>query len=108
MYPDCTIVWGQPEMADNKFDTIRNPRVVFEVLSSSTADHDRTRKFHFYRQIPSFQEYILIDSREHFWEVGSRRGDNWEFEGIADPEGYLPLSSIQANLPLQDIYRNVF
>src|SRR5216683_4009465 len=43
MYPDATIVCGQPEMADNKFDTLLNPKVIFEVLSPSTADHDRTK-----------------------------------------------------------------
>ena len=108
MYPDATIVCGQPEMADNKFDTLRNPRIIFEVLSPSTRDHDRTKKFFFYRQIPSFQEYILIDSTQHFIEAAIREGDDWTFEGVADPEGYLPLASIKARLPLRYIYRNVF
>jgi Uma2 family endonuclease len=108
MYPDATIVCGQPEMADNKFDTLRNPKIIFEVLSPSTRDHDRTKKFFFYRQIPSFQEYILIDSTEHFVEVARRGEEDWAFVGVADPEGYLPLLSIKAHLPLRYIYRNVF
>ena len=108
MYPDAIIVCGQPEMADNKFDTLRNPRVIFEVLSPSTADHDRKKKFSFYRQIPSFQEYILIDSTQHFIEAGRRKGNDWEFDAIADPNGFLSLSSIKAHLPLRNIYRNVF
>ena len=108
MYPDATIVCGQPEMADNKFDTLLNPKIIFEVLSPSTRDHDRTKKFFFYRQIPSFQEYILIDSTQHFVEVASREGEDWVFEGIADPDGYLSLASIKAHLPLRYFYRNVF
>ena len=108
MYPDATIVCGRPEMADNKFDTLRNPRIIFEVLSPSTADHDRTKKFFFYRQIPTFQEYILIDCTQHFIEAGRRQGEDWEFEGVADPEGYLSLSSIKSHVPLRNIYRNVF
>jgi len=108
MYPDATIVCGRPEMADNKFDTLRNPKIIFEVLSLSTREHDRTKKFFFYRQIPSFQEYVLIDSTEHFVEVAKREGEDWVFEGIADPDGYLPLASIKTHLPLRYIYRNVF
>jgi len=108
MYPDATIVCGRPEMADNKFDTLRNPRIIFEVLSPSTADHDRTKKFFFYRQISTFQEYIPIDSTQHFIEAGRRKGEDWEFEGVADPDGYLSLSSINAHIPLRNIYRNVF
>ncbi|HVU59042.1 MAG TPA: Uma2 family endonuclease [Puia sp.] len=108
MYPDATIVCGPPEMADHKFDTITNPKVIFEVLSPSTADHDRKKKFFFYQQIPSFREYVLIDSTQYLIEVGTKQGEGWEFEGIEDPEGHLSLSSIKAQIPLVNIYRNVF
>jgi Uma2 family endonuclease len=109
MYPDATIVCGLPELEDDKYDTLKNPKVIFEVLSPSTAAHDRRRKFFFYQQIPSFQEYILIGSTEHFIEVSKRQKDgSWDFEASSDPDGYLPVSSIKANIPLREVYRNVF
>lgn len=61
MYPDAVIVCRQPEMEDDQFDTLKNPVVIFEILFPSTEDHDRGKKFFFYRQIPSFSEYILVD-----------------------------------------------
>src|ERR1700761_6943812 len=48
MYPDAVIVCGEPEMMDNKFETLKNPVVIFEILSPSTEDHDRGKKFFFY------------------------------------------------------------
>ncbi len=108
MYPDAVIVCGQPEMEDDKFDTLKNPMVIFEILSPSTEDHDRGRKFFFYRQIPSFKEYILVDSTKPFVEV-SRQEENgaWKFEIITDPGGEVFISSIQISISMEEIYRNV-
>ena len=109
MYPDAVIVCGQPEMADSKFDTLKNPRVIFEVLSPSTSYHDRVRKFAFYKLIPSFREYVLIDSQQLYAEVGRRQEDgSWDFESTVDPHGYLRVPSVKAFIPLRAIYRNVF
>ena len=35
--------------------------MIVEVLSKSTKDYNRTDKFKYYRSIPEFKEYILID-----------------------------------------------
>jgi Uma2 family endonuclease len=52
MYPDVTIVCGQPELTDAQFDTLKNPMVIFEVLSPSNEDHDRGKKFIFIGKSP--------------------------------------------------------
>jgi len=108
MYPDAVIECGEPEMEDDRFDTLKNPTVIFEILSPSTEDHDRGRKFFFYRQIPSFKEYILIDSTKSFVEI-SRQQENgaWKFETIDDPRGELVISSVELTIPMDEIYRNV-
>jgi Uma2 family endonuclease len=107
MYPDVTIVCGQPELTDAQFDTLKNPMVIFEVLSPSNEDHDRGKKFFFYRQIPSFKEYILVDSTKPFVEI-SRQEDNgaWKFETITDLKGQLFISSIGVSIPIAEVYRN--
>jgi Uma2 family endonuclease len=109
MYPDATIVCGGPEMEDDRFDTLKNPVVIFEILSPSTEQHDRVRKFRYYRQIPSFREYVLVDSVEGFVEVCRRQeDDSWKFDYTADPYGHMMLSSIQYSLHMEELYRNVF
>jgi Uma2 family endonuclease len=109
MYPDVIVYCGQAELEDDRFDTLKNPAIIFEVLSPSTEQHDRGRKFSYYREIPSFREYVLIDSTECFVEVSRRQDDDsWKFESTADPYGHMMLSSIQYSLHMEELYRNVF
>lgn len=108
MYPDATIVCGKPEMEDNKFDTLTNPTVIFEVLSPGTEDHDRGKKFFYYRQIPSLKEYILIDTLQPFIEISYRKPDNsWLFSEINILEDKLILESVGIEIGLTDIYQNI-
>jgi Uma2 family endonuclease len=109
MYPDAVIVCGKPELEDDRFDTLKNPVVIFEVLSSSTKDHDRVKKFSYYRQIPSFREYVLIDSLSLFVEISIRQeGDTWKFESYSDPGGAVFIDSIRSHLSMEELYLHVF
>jgi Uma2 family endonuclease len=60
-YPDVMVVCGELQYIAEREDTITNPIVIVEVLSESTADYDRGEKFRRYRQIPTLQEYVLIE-----------------------------------------------
>jgi Uma2 family endonuclease len=108
MYPDAVIVCGEPETVDRQFDTLKNPMVIFEILSPSTADHDRSRKFYYYRQIPSFREYVLIDSLEPFIESHLKQADgSWRSDATGDPHSSVLISSVHTWISLEEIYRNV-
>jgi Uma2 family endonuclease len=63
-YPDVVVVCGDPELADEKRDNLRNPVVIIEVLSKSTERYDRGLKFMKYRRIESLQEYLLVSQHE--------------------------------------------
>ena len=104
MYPDAVIVCGEPELQDNQFDTLLNPSVIFEILSPSTASVDKGRKFFFYREIPSFKEYIMIDTMRKLVIVSRKQADNsWVFENI-DENNTLTIQTIGFTITLQDIY----
>ncbi|WP_373529572.1 Uma2 family endonuclease [Nostoc sp.] len=60
-YPDILIIKGDPIFEEGRTDTVVNPSIIFEVLSQSTSTRDRGDKFTYYRSIPKFQEYVLID-----------------------------------------------
>ena len=107
-YPDATIVCGEPELSDEVKDTIKNPAVIFEILSPSTEEYDLGKKFFFYMQIESLKEYITIDSSTCHVRTGRRQPDNsWKFEEYTDHAEALLISAIQLQLPLAEMYAGV-
>lgn len=65
-YPDVMVVQGQPIYHSPGTTTITNPSLIVEVLSKSRQSRDRGDKFLYYRSIPEFKEYILIDQYRLF------------------------------------------
>lgn len=105
-YPDIVIVCGEPELLPGGFDNLLNPVVLIEVMSEGTEDYDRGRKFLRYRSIPSFQEYILIDSQRVAVEVW-RKNDlgQWTLtEQPTDAFGQFTIQTINLTLSLSKIY----
>ncbi|HYD67057.1 Uma2 family endonuclease [Azospirillum sp.] len=85
---------------------IKSPVLIVEVLSDSTANHDRGTKVPDYMQIPSVQEILLVDSREARAQLWRRDGRRWIVEDFTG-DASLPLMSIDAELPLSAIYEGV-
>jgi Uma2 family endonuclease len=108
VYPDVMVIAGKPEYYDNRKDTITNPQAIIEVLSKSTRNYDRVDKFSYYRTIPSFQEYILIDQKkiavEQYYKQANKR---WSFSEYNEEDTDLFFSSLQVQVPLVDIYEKV-
>lgn len=70
-FPDLLVVCGEPQWHDEHRDVLLNPKVVFEVLSKSTAEFDRGEKFQWYQTWnPTLTDHILISPDrplvEHF------------------------------------------
>ncbi len=108
LYPDVTVVCGEPEFTDEHVDTLVNPRLVVEVLSKSTRDFDRGEKFTMYRTLPSFAEYVLIAQDRHHVEHFARQADGrWLLTDIDQVADTVSLTSIEGQLALAEIYDKV-
>lgn len=105
-YPDIVIVCGEPELLPDGFDNLLNPVVLIEVMSEGTEDYDRGRKFLRYRSIPSFQEYILIDSQRVAVEVWRKNNlGQWTLtEQTSDLSGQFTIQAIDLALSLANTY----
>lgn len=60
-YPDASVVcppFTRDERDDHAFTS---PTILFEVLSSSTRDHEQGGKFVHYRSIEMLSDYVLVD-----------------------------------------------
>lgn len=107
-YPDLSVVCGEAKFETEKRNTLLNPTVLFEVLSSSTEAYDRGAKFESYRTIPSLQEYVMIaQDRVHVEHYVRQPDGKWllaEYDQISDN---VHLPSIECTLLLEDIYEKV-
>jgi Uma2 family endonuclease len=103
-YPDVVVVCGAPQFLDDQADTLLNPLLIIEVLSSSTEAYDRGEKFREYRSIESFSEYVLISqakqSADHFTKVN----DIWTIQEV---EQEIRLVTIPCLLTFSEIYERV-
>ena len=87
---------------------VRNPRLVVEVLSESTEDYDRGRKFAHYRTLPSLVEYLVVAQDRPRVERFSREAEGrWVFTETSRTEDVISLASLQVDLPLLEIYDKV-
>jgi Uma2 family endonuclease len=107
-YPDVVVVCGEPELADERRDNLRNPMVIVEVLSKSTESYDRGLKFMKYRRIESLQEYLLVSQHsaliEHY--VRQPNGD-WLMSEALGLDVVIHLLSIGCDLRLVEAYDKV-
>ncbi len=107
-YPDISIICGEMELTDDKFDTATNPSVIIELLSDSTRNYDKGEKFTLYRDINSLQEYILVDTEKIHVEKHIRNADNsWQLTDYKSIENSFSISTIQLSFMLKDIYEGI-
>lgn len=108
-YPDLTIVCGEPLFHDAKKDVLINSRVIFEVLSPSTAEYDRTTKFQKYRMgNESLTDYVLVSQDKIFVEHFTKQaGGDWLYRSYGDAAGVLKIESVECEMSLAEIYDRV-
>jgi Uma2 family endonuclease len=105
LYPDILVYCDKPQFADSLRDTLTDATVVIEVLSLETELFDHTYKFHHYRSLGSFTDYILIAQDRVHVEHKHRKADgSWETIETYDPEAVIQLPSIECALRVGDVY----
>jgi Uma2 family endonuclease len=109
VYPDVVVVCETLQFWNNREDIIVNPLLIVEILSKSTRKYDRSDKFMIYQTLPSFQEYILIESNEVHVESWFKTTDNTWNKWIAnDLQKSIAFRALEVEIPLAAIYRRIF
>lgn len=104
-YPDLVVSCHPDDLKARDF--IQYPKVIIEVLSPSTANYDHTKKLKYYRQIPSLQEYVLVDSEEMAVEVYQRgEGKMWSYYEYEAGEA-IALESIEFECAIEILYEGI-
>ncbi|MDJ0687225.1 MAG: Uma2 family endonuclease [Xenococcaceae cyanobacterium MO_188.B32] len=107
-YPDIMVIKGQPVLQNNRNDTVINPLLIIEVLSKSTKNYDQGDKFDYYRSIPEFTEYILVDQYRYYVKQFAKADDGrWWLSEYQDEDDSLSFASLDDEIKLSDIYREI-
>jgi len=102
-YPDIVVTCDK---RDNHPRLIRHPKVIIEVLSESTERIDRREKFFAYTNIPSLDEYVLVDQNPREATV-FRRGNRWKAERFSGARAKIVLASLKFSLSREALYEGV-
>ena len=108
VYPDVTVVCGEPELTDADPDALVNPTLLVEVLSEATRNYDRGEKFEHYRTLGSFAEYVLLAQDRPHCEHYVRQADgSWVFTETSNLDDTIALTTIGCELALREAYDRV-
>lgn len=112
-YPDVLVTCSPKDLSADQ--VMSEPRVLVEVLSPSTASYDRGLKFAAYRQLPSLEQYLLIDPAELTVESyqrteggshGGTGGGAWLLRDVPRG-GELAMPVLGLRLSWADVFRYV-
>ena len=105
-YPDISIYCNDlKEITGDEKDNFTKPSGLIEILSKSTEKYDRGEKFELYKDIPTLQEYILIDSRSICVDIFRKEtGNIWAQESLKELSGKLHIKTINVSITLAEIY----
>ncbi|MBD2577026.1 Uma2 family endonuclease [Oscillatoria sp. FACHB-1406] len=107
-YPDVMVISDRVEYHNNRKDTIVNPQIIIEVLPRSSRRYDRGEQFDYYRTIPSFQEYILVEQSqtkiEQFVKTDRKR---WLYREDDAEDTILSFETLQLEVPITEVYNKV-
>lgn len=102
-YPDVMVVCGS-DAPDKFFETL--PCLLVEVISRSTAAHDRLGKYATYTTLPSLQTYLIVEQDERRVYSYTREAAGWQLRELAGT-GEVFLPCLGRALTLDEIYEGV-
>jgi len=104
-YPDVMVTCSPADTADTKVK--RAPALVVEVLSTGTAAHDRGDKFAAYRQLPSLDEYLLVDTESRRCDLYRKGADGLWVLHPFEPGQAVRLASVKLDLSAEALWDEV-
>jgi len=102
-YPDGTVLCSDLEPS---LKIVRNPVVIFEVLSPSTAAKDRIVKAREYQATPSVKRYVMLEQERIGATILVRAEDGWSALILKDDD-ILAMPEIGLEIPLAEFYEGL-
>jgi Uma2 family endonuclease len=101
-YPDVVVSCTKGD-SDSHFE--ESPRLIVEVLSKSTRKFDKNLKRLVYQNIPTLEEYVLIE-QDHVEIEVFRKFEGWQASYYYIDDN-ITFTSIGLTLPVLELYQRV-
>jgi Uma2 family endonuclease len=105
VFPDVMVHCGEIARGAVSID---DPLILFEVSSRESDHRDRFEKGDLYRQLPSLQQYVIVQRDREYVDILSRTGSGGWSASVAERGGIVKLPPVDLDLPLAEIYAGVF
>jgi Uma2 family endonuclease len=102
-YPDAFVVCTPGAGSQT---VVRDPVVIFEVLSESTARVDHVTKNAEYRATASVQRYVMLEQDSQAATVFAREGERW-VGSLLTGDVVLTMPEIGIEVPLAELYEGL-
>ncbi len=107
VYPDLSIIRGDPLFRDASKYNLMNPCFVLEVTSPSSIARDRSDKLGYYFSVPSVEACLIVDQHRLRAELYKRGDSDWQRQVFSEPADVISLAMLGCELPLEQVYRGI-
>ena len=104
-YPDVMVTCSAADLEDRLIK--REPVLVVEVLSASTAAFDRGEKFAAYRQAPKLTEVLLVDVQRRRCDLYREGADGLWVLHPSEPGAGVRLASVELDVSGADLWADI-
>jgi len=105
-YPDIVVTCDPRDTQTQTYKCF--PKLIIEVISSSTEAFDRGDKFADYQQLESLEEYVLVSAKRQRIECFRRNLEGlWVLQTYSYEQDNFQLSSINFEGKFTDMYEDV-
>jgi Uma2 family endonuclease len=107
VYPDLIYTCNDDVKGNDLY--VKNPSIIFEVLSDSTALYDKEVKLKYYKKIESLNYYVLVAQKEIMVEVYSRIDNSqiWQYQTFENLNETIVFDRLGFELPVAVIYEGI-
>ena len=107
VYPDLSIIRGDPVFREGSKYNLMNPCFVLEVTSPSSIARDRSDKLGYYFSVPSIEACLIVDQHRRGAELYTRGDSDWQRQAFSEPGEVISLAMLECELPLDQVYRGI-
>jgi Uma2 family endonuclease len=108
LLPDLAVICGKSEKSTIVPGSVKNPKLLVEVLSDSTRNRDQGIKWFHYRMLPGLNEFITVEQNKPLVFVHTRNdAGEWVQAAYGSMEDIVGIKSLGIAVSMRAIFAGV-